>query len=202
MTERLTTKTLFICLCVLLLVLALNDRVSRAAQDRGHVSFTAQVVPLVDSAYYGAVGAELRGATKSIHCAMYLAKYNPGFPDGLEASLLKDIASARKRGVNVCVILDGNERAWEDQDKVQRRRANQEAFDLLAKAGVDVRYDSDDVLLHSKLIVIDESVTILGSTNWTYSALRKNHEASVIIRSTGVARRFLEGFERIETQHE
>ena len=47
-------------------------------------------------------------------------------------------------------------------------------------------------------MVIDRYITIVGSTNWTYSALRKNHEASVIIRSRDVAVAFERKLEKIE----
>ena len=51
---------------------------------------------------------------------------------------------------------------------------------------------------HSKIFVIDEYITIIGSTNWTYSALRKNHEASVMIKSKSVAIAFERKLEKIE----
>ncbi len=189
---------LWISVCAAALTFGVADPASRAAHDSGPVSITAQVVPLVDGEYYSAVHTELRRAKKSIRCVMYLAKYNAKFPKGFEAMLLKDLVSAGKRGVQVSVILDGNDRPWEDDGKKQEDKKNQSAFDFLAEGGVDVRYDSDDALLHSKLIVIDESVTIVGSTNWTYSALRKNHEASVIIHSPRVARAFLAGIDGIK----
>ncbi|MEK7290856.1 MAG: phospholipase D-like domain-containing protein, partial [Planctomycetota bacterium] len=44
---------------------------------------------------------------------------------------------------------------------------------------------------HNKILVIDNYITIVGSTNWTYSALKKNHEASVLIKSRSVAESFL-----------
>jgi cardiolipin synthase len=190
------TRGVWISVCVLALVFAGSP--SRAARDRGVVWITAQVAPLVDTDYYAASHAELLQAKKSIRCALYLAKYSPEYPKGFEAMLLGDLISAHNRGVDVSVILDGNDRPWEDGGKKQEDKKNQSAFDLLEAAGVDVRYDSNDRLLHSKLVIIDESVTILGSTNWTYSALKKNHEASVVIRSSEVARTFLEGIQKIK----
>ena len=190
------SKTLWIAVCVLALVLACPP--SRAAREGGIVWITAQVAPLVDADYYAASHTELLQARRSIQCALYLAKYNAKYPKGFEAILLGDLIAAHNRGVDVSVILDGNDRPWENDGKEQEDKKNQSAFDFLTAAGVDVRYDSNDKLLHSKLIVIDESVTILGSTNWTYSALRKNHEASVIIRSPAVARTFMAGIRKIK----
>jgi cardiolipin synthase len=47
-------------------------------------------------------------------------------------------------------------------------------------------------------VVIDEYITIVGSANWTYGALRKNHEASVMIKSRDVALAFERKLKKIE----
>lgn len=185
--------------CAVVLVLLLASLPSGAARDTKPVSITAQVIPLIDSGYYPAVHRELRAAKESIFCAMYLAGYNPRFPGGLEANLLAELAAAHERGVRVSVILDGNMIRGGD-GKMGRDKKNDAAFTFLSGRGVNVSYDSDKTLLHSKLLIIDEIVTVLGSTNWTHSALRKNHETSVIIRSRETARVFREGFQAIEKQ--
>ena len=53
--------------------------------------------------------------------------------------------------------------------------------------------------LHHKLVVIDEKVVVIGSHNWSYSAMRHNIESSSIIRSREHARAKLESIARIET---
>ena len=53
---------------------------------------------------------------------------------------------------------------------------------------MEVVYDPVTVTTHTKLLIIDGEISVVGSTNWTYSALEKNHEVSVLIRSPEVAR--------------
>jgi cardiolipin synthase len=47
-------------------------------------------------------------------------------------------------------------------------------------------------------MVVDGQLTLLGSTNWTYSALTNNNEASVLVRSKEVARIFIDYFNRVK----
>ena len=156
-------------------------------------------VPLVDAEYYPAVHKAFTNAKKSILCIMYMAKLDPGHTDGDEYQLVLDLINAHKRGVKVQVIFDQNVKFWEKgkkRDIIERK--SEYAYDLLLRAGVPVYYDSKNRVTHSKVMVIDKYITIVGSTNWTYSALRKNHEASVIIKSRDVAHAFERQLKKIE----
>ena len=150
------------------------------------------VVPLINEQYFYKVHKALGDAKKSIFCVMYLAKVYKNHPSGFSDTLISDLIHAHKRGVKIKVILDQNLQFWERN----RRRKNIErkselAYKKLLKAGVPVFYDDRKQITHSKIIVIDEYVTILGSTNWTYYALNKNNEASILIESREVAKEFL-----------
>jgi len=150
------------------------------------------VVPLVDGDYYPQVHLALITAKKSISCVMYMADINPKYNKGWEYNLVNDLVGAHRRGVAVTVIFDQNIAFWEKGKKGKKiERRSQEAYELLKKNGVPVYYDSKDRITHNKILVIDNYITIVGSTNWTYSALKKNHEASVLIKSRSVAESFL-----------
>ena len=63
---------------------------------------------------------------------------------------------------------------WEEGGKGKElERKSREAYELLRKKGVPVYYDDKDRITHDKILVIDNYVTIVGSTNWTYSALKR-----------------------------
>ncbi len=157
------------------------------------------VIPLVNGEYYPEVHKVLTKAKKSILCVMFMAKLDPKHTKGDEYQLVLDLIAAHKRGVKVRVIFDQNVKFWEKERKRDLiERKSEYAYELLSRNGVPVFYDNEKKVTHSKVLVIDNYITIIGSTNWTYSALRKNHEASVIIKSKSVARTFEQKLAKIE----
>jgi cardiolipin synthase len=100
------------------------------------------------------------------------------------------------------VIFDQNIKFWEKgRENSIIERKSEYAYELLLRNGVPVFYDNKERVTHSKILVIDEYITIIGSANWTYSALRKNHEASVMIKSKSVARTFERKLKKIDKKH-
>ena len=61
----------------------------------------------------------------------------------------------------------------------------------------DINYFAKMGVFMTPGLIIDGEVGIVGSTNWTYSALEKNHEVSVLIRSPEVARNLYHYFQRV-----
>ena len=157
------------------------------------------VIPLVDAEYYPAVHKALTNAKKSILCVMFMAKLDPKHTGGDEYQLVLDLINAHKRRVKVQVIFDQNVKFWErGKNRNVIEKKSEYAYKLLLKSGVPVFYDNENKITHNKVLVIDKYITIIGSTNWTYSALRKNHEASVMIKSRRVALAFEGELEKIE----
>lgn len=184
-------KTVIILVCAILFsITGLKSACSLPADD---------VIPLIDEGYYPAVHKAFTDAKKSILCVMYMAKLDRKHTGGDEYQLVLDLINAHKRGVEVMVIFDQNVKFWEKgkkRDVIERR--SEYAYDLLFRTGVPVFYDSKKRVTHSKVVVIDKYITIVGSANWTYGALRKNHEASVMIKSRDVALVFERKLKQIE----
>ena len=59
-------------------------------------------------------------------------------------------------------------------------------FDELLAAGVKV-YEYGPRMLHTKALLVDEDVAIIGSANFDARSFRLNFEVSVLFRDTGVA---------------
>jgi len=70
-------------------------------------------------------------------------------------------------------------------------------YDPFLQAGLDVRLDGEDGLMHHKVIIIDGRIVITGSYNFTASAEEYNDENVVIIFSEAAAVEFLREFERV-----
>jgi phosphatidylserine/phosphatidylglycerophosphate/cardiolipin synthase-like enzyme len=72
------------------------------------------------------------------------------------------------------------------------------ALGALRAGGAQVFEDGACYLLHHKAIVIDERVVITGSYNFTGSAEHSNDENMLVVEDAGLARLYLEEFDRIE----
>jgi len=71
------------------------------------------------------------------------------------------------------------------------------AFEALQEAGVDVLADGNPYLLHHKVIILDESIVISGSYNFSASAADNNDENMLIIHSAEVAVRYVAEFNSV-----
>jgi phosphatidylserine/phosphatidylglycerophosphate/cardiolipin synthase-like enzyme len=94
-----------------------------------------------------------------------------------------DIAGAllarQRAGAHVRVVLEADQAAGAGSQ-----------YDALQAAGVDVRLDGNEGLLHHKVIVVDGSTVITGSYNFSRSAETTNDENVLIIHSRTVAQAF------------
>ncbi len=87
------------------------------------------------------------------------------------APIAKALLDAHKRGVKVEAVLD----------KSQRSEKYTSATFLLNE-GIPVTIDDRHAIAHNKIIIIDRSVLITGSFNFTKSAEEKNAENLLILK--------------------
>ena len=98
---------------------------------------------------------------------IYVAVYTITFPP-----IVKALIEAKKRGVDVRVISD---RGQGNDPKQQR------ALALLHSAGIPIRVNQHDGLMHLKQVVIDDEINTTGSMNQTTSGHRYNDERLDVI---------------------
>ncbi|MFQ5956972.1 MAG: phospholipase D-like domain-containing protein [Candidatus Brocadiales bacterium] len=170
-------------IAVLLLILFPAPSMPAASAD--------DVAPLFDREYFPVVHKVMLSAKKSILCTMYMSQLSINHPFGAESLLLRDLINAKNRGVEVRIILEDNP-----------ERNNKYAYNFLKDGGVAVAYDTDQITTHSRFLVIDDEVTVVGSHNWTFGGQRMNREASVLIKSKKVAKAFRKVFEQITVKEE
>ena len=121
-------------------------------------------------------------AEKSIYVQAY------GFTSG---EIAKALINARNRGVEVRVLLDKSNIGA----KYSKMRD-------LRKAGIEVLIDEVSGIAHNKIIIIDGSLVITGSFNFTISADIGNTENVIIVRDKQVAQRYLQNwFARYEISY-
>ncbi|OGR01518.1 MAG: hypothetical protein A2505_07555 [Deltaproteobacteria bacterium RIFOXYD12_FULL_55_16] len=145
---------------------------------------------LADSDYYDTLARLIKNASQRIDLAMFIFKTRPA-SDNRPAELVRELVTARQRGVKVRVIL---EYSGHDQTLNQ---ANQETALALTNGGVAVFFDSPGRTSHAKLAVIDRRYCLVGSHNLTQSALKYNHEFSLLLDNPALAKEILAYLETI-----
>lgn len=140
---------------------------------------------LKNRAYFHALSERIRTARTHIVMAFFLFKTN-GHPQSYPEILLKELSDAARRGVRVALVLEQDEKTGSTVN-----RDNRSASDRLKKAGVEVYFDSPKKTMHTKLAVIDGRFTFIGSHNLTQSALKYNHELSILVDSPVIAEKTL-----------
>ena len=101
-------------------------------------------------------------------------------------ALAEAMLDRARDGVTVHAVLDEGQ-----------ANASGAEFSRLQQAGLDVRLERSDGLLHHKVIVIDGETVITGSYNFTRSAEEQNDEAVLILHDSELARQYLEEFETL-----
>jgi phosphatidylserine/phosphatidylglycerophosphate/cardiolipin synthase-like enzyme len=151
------------------------------------------LITMEDRNYYPVLSSAIQEAKSEIRVIMFEAKYYKNYKDSQANDILGGLINASNRGVDVKVILEGGD-SFLGGDFSKDSNAT---CDYLSKNGIEVRFDPENITTHAKLVVIDRNIVIIGSTNWNYYALEKNHEASVLLHSPEAGRDFYSYFERL-----
>ncbi len=123
----------------------------------------------------------IRTAQESIYFLAYSLTSDP-----LAEAILERYAA----GVTVAGVMDS--------DQIQSNQGTE--FDRFAQAGIDVRRDDNPGLMHHKVLILDRSIVITGSYNFTRSAEESNDENVLILFSPEIAEIYLAEFWRVYQQ--
>mgnify|MGYP001550209994 CR=1 FL=1 len=137
------------------------------------------------------LSAKIREAKESINIAMYLFKTSDN-KNNYATQLANELISAKENGVDVTIILENS------SYNQSLNESNSYTLKKLKTAGINIRFDSLERQTHSKLVIIDNLFTFIGSHNFSHSALRINNELSLMIESEEIAAKSLEYFRTIE----
>ena len=135
---------------------------------------------LFGSCYHTRLVELLTAAVSQIEISMFhIALPNPNHPT---AKLLTAVKEAHERGVAVRVLVDSDR----VEDPYLSTVIDKPAVDYLRAAGVPVRQDAPDKLLHSKCVVIDGDHVLIGSHNWTAGSYFQFDDLTLVIRSASM----------------
>lgn len=156
-----------------------------------------KIIPIEDRQYYPIVINRINEANVSIHIVMYEMKWygNPDKDTHKVSTLGRALVNAEKRGVDVKIILDdGKGYGFENPQMVEWAKDWRDYFE---SHGIKVKFDWSNQTTHDKLVIIDDYIVIVGSTNWSTSALDYNHEADALIESKEVAQQYEDYFSQL-----
>ena len=94
-------------------------------------------------------------------------------------AIAQALIRAHRRGVKIYVLLDK-----------KSEKTNRYVIDVLTQATIEIRHDGKHAIAHNKVMVIDESVLITGSFNFTNSAETRNAENFLVLKSNEMAKRY------------
>jgi len=138
-----------------------------------------KITDISDRKYEQALIDLLDNAKESIVVSMYGITPGAGEKNPVML-LLNDLLEARKRGVGVTMYLNTR---FRDTDKSEGSFIMSPVFKELKGSGCDIYLIPSSRKLHDKLIIVDSRYVIIGSTNWSNSALRRNFESNTLIDS-------------------
>jgi len=105
------------------------------------------------------------------------------------APIAKSLVAAKKRGVNVQVILDKS-----------NRTEKYSSADFVAHAGIPTFIDAKHAIAHNKVMVIDGTTVLTGSFNFTKAAEDSNAENLLVIHDAALAKKYAANWQ-LHRQH-
>jgi len=145
---------------------------------------------LRDDTYFDAAHPLVQAATKRVLLLVYGFHMNPRYPDSDVHKMAWALADAKKRGVEVRVILE------ESDYNRTLDEMNHDAADYLTSQGVDVRFDPPEKISHAKLLVVDDTA-IVGSNNWGHGGFHMYHEVGGVTNRAGAVSKLADYFDSV-----
>lgn len=152
-----------------------------------------EIQVIADQEYFPTLLTLIQHARQSIELSMFIFKTTTS-PQNRPTMIAKELGNAVRRGVKVEILLEKSgydPKLNEENEKVAAK---------LRRQGVTVRFDSPEVTTHTKVVIVDRRLVLLGSHNLTHAALAYNHEISLLIDSQPLADRLAGYLNLIKTQ--
>ena len=150
-------------------------------------NFTGDIIPLIDRQYFDVVKELMSKSTQRIFVMVYGFKLSET-GDTKGDVLANEMIKAKRRKVEIKVLLE------KSNFSKQLNKMNSATIQYFKENGVNARFDSKNIITHSKVVIIDDTV-VLGATNWSYSGLEKWHNIDILIREREIVDFFVNYFE-------
>jgi len=101
---------------------------------------------------------------------------------------LETLADAARRGVAVRLMLPGH------NNHPLAGAAARRSYEMLLEAGVEI-WEWVGAMIHAKTVVVDEEISLVGSSNLDPLSLRRNYELNLLVVDPAVGRGMSEMFQ-------
>jgi cardiolipin synthase len=108
----------------------------------------------------------------------------------LDESTRWSLAEARKRGVRVRILCEG-----EITDAMPVKHASREGYQDLLDQGIEI-YEYQPTMMHTKVVMVDEAFSVVGTANFGNRSFELNDELTVAVFDPDLARTLISDFER------
>ncbi|MFA6036240.1 MAG: phospholipase D-like domain-containing protein [Candidatus Micrarchaeia archaeon] len=182
---RFTLTQLFIAFCIgilfgtgfLLLLANMQGVPALPSPASSSSSVPAQISSIFSPNGEDEILSSISSSTSSLDVEMYLFSYQ---------KLADALIDAKARGVAVRVLLE----------PTLENNPNLQMAEYLRAGGIEVRWAIPSRTNHAKFAIIDGKRVLVGSHNWSYSAMNRNREASVLVQDAETVREFESVFEQ------
>lgn len=150
----------------------------------------ANLVLLFNHHIVPALASLFQCAKRDIFVVQY--HFRPGTRPRREfAQILDALLAAADRGVRVRILLN------HPRQPRTRPASHGSLYADLEHPGIKIRHHRDSQVLHSKLSIIDEEVTVMGSHNYSQPSFSTSQNVSVIIQAPTFALRVLRVYDEL-----
>jgi len=128
----------------------------------------------------------VEAAQASIDAALY--RFN-------SQRLVRALDAAQQRGVRVRLVIDRNKY---EQSSATRQLLPKERFSYQLTYG----RDGAGSKMHHKFVLLDHSVLLTGSYNWTFASEERNYENLLVLRESKIVEAYSQEFEALWSEAE
>jgi len=149
------------------------------------------VTPLPGQTFYPNLVESIKNAKLSIDIMQYQWNFYIYQPDNPVQILNQILLEKIRRGLKCRIILNKEGRGQ------NLMKINMEASKYLIEAGAKVKFGKTTPINHSKLFLLDDNISILGSHNLSGRSFKINNEVSILINSVPVNQEYRRYFDQI-----
>lgn len=151
----------------------------------------AKVTPLCGQTFIEKLLEQLGKVQTNVQVIQYQWRIYPQHPEYPIQKLTQAILQQCQKGIKYQVILNNF------KGSANLLSLNNTASRYLTEAGASVKYGGNGIITHSKLWILDNKITFIGSHNLSHNAISLNRETSVMIENTGIATEYRRYFDLI-----